>query len=240
MEILYDRMKTAVTGEEADGHIVLQPLPAGAGPALRLPAAPAGHTGQDEGQGRAAFLLHRLDSSFGPLVSQPRRSTLSSGPSSTPSPTSACSAPRSRSSRRPSLPSRPTCSRLPALLFDAPAQAGAARQPRRLRLDRRGQLLQRAGPDGAGRRGASVARSRSASSTVVGSWQAIRSWRDGDNTASLPTPAGGSGPGHAARSSRQPTIGPTLSAAMAITSPGARGRSTRPSRAARHRIGGRS
>jgi transposase len=59
IEILYDRMKTAVTGEDQEGHIVLQPIAAGARQALwlppqSLPAVP----GQNEGQGREALQLH--------------------------------------------------------------------------------------------------------------------------------------------------------------------------------------
>ena len=58
-QILYDRMKTAVIGEDAEWSRRLQSRAARLRPPLRLPAEglPA-VSGQDEGQGRAAVPLH--------------------------------------------------------------------------------------------------------------------------------------------------------------------------------------
>src|ERR1700737_1723826 len=69
-EILYDRMKTAVIGEDADGLVVYNRRPALWLPAPRLPALPA----KNERQGGTAVSLHPRGLLPRRLLSQPRRS----------------------------------------------------------------------------------------------------------------------------------------------------------------------
>ena len=73
-EILYDRMKTAVIGEDPDGLVDLQPRPSRPRAALWLPASrlPA-VSGQDQGQGRASVPLHSRGLLPRRVVPQPRR-----------------------------------------------------------------------------------------------------------------------------------------------------------------------
>ena len=103
-EILYDRMKTAVIGEDADGLVIYNRCPSRPGAALRLPASrlPA-VSGQDQGQGRAAVPLH----SRGLLPGRHRSATSttsmrSSATGSTRSPIPVCTRPPSASSTKPS------------------------------------------------------------------------------------------------------------------------------------------
>ena len=73
-QILYDRMRTAVLGEDAEGHIVYNRALVDFAPPPRLPSQglPA-LPGQDQGQGRAAVPLHPRGLLPRPLVPQPRR-----------------------------------------------------------------------------------------------------------------------------------------------------------------------
>ena len=121
IEILYDRMKTAVTGEDDEGHIVYnRSLLALAKHYGFLPRACRPVPGKDEGQGRAAVQLH-------PPGLLPRRahsaisttSTASSPTGSTRSPTSACTARRSGSSSEAFAAEQPDLQPLPAAPFDA-------------------------------------------------------------------------------------------------------------------------
>ena len=74
IEILYDRMKTAVIAEDDQGHIALQPFAARAGAALSVPAArlPA-LSSQNEGEGRTAVQLYPPGLLCRPPLSQSRR-----------------------------------------------------------------------------------------------------------------------------------------------------------------------
>ena len=144
-EILYDRMKTAVIGEDADGRHRLQPRPDRPGPPLRLPSQslPA-LPGQDQGQGRAAVPLHPRGLLPRPLLPQSRRPQRAScGTGSTRSPTRACTPPPGGSSRRPSPRSSRILRPLPLAPFRCGAEARAADLPRG-HGQRRRQPLQRA------------------------------------------------------------------------------------------------
>ena len=158
IEILYDRMKTAVTGEDGQGHIVynrsLLALAQHYGfHPQRLPAL----SGQDEGQGRATLQLHPPGLLPRPHVPQSRRSERpAAGLARLRSPTSACTARPSGSSRRPSLPSSPSCSPCHATASTRCSSSNAA-SAMRAGLDRR-QLLQRSRSHPACRRGASACR----------------------------------------------------------------------------------
>ncbi len=214
----------------------LQSIPTGASQTLRLlaaclPAVP----GQDEGQGRTAVLVHPPGLLRCPLLPRPRR----------PEPP----APDLARHHRQRPPARHhAANRLGGLrrrearaaaaarrALRRPAQARTARQPRRPRLGRR-QLLQRAGSDAAGGSKCTSCPTRSASSMAAGSWRATRSWRGGDNTASIPIIGREERPGPCG------TVIPTArrSAVVAITSPSAAGRLPSHRRTARHGIGGRS
>ena len=129
IEILYDRMKTAVTGEDDEGHIVYnRSLLALARHYGFQPRACRPYRAKTKGKVERPFSYIRQDFFLGRTFRNldDLNAQLTTG--STPSPTSACTARPSGSSRRPLPPSSPSCSPCRPSLRRA-AQARAPGQP---------------------------------------------------------------------------------------------------------------
>ena len=112
VEVLYDRMRTAVTGEGDEG-IVYKRHAVGLRPPLRLHAQGlSALPRQEQGQGRAPVPLHPPGLLPRPQLPQPRRPEPAAAPvGSTRTPTRACTPPHGVSSLRISPRSAPASSR---------------------------------------------------------------------------------------------------------------------------------
>ena len=103
LEILYDRMKTALTGEDADGHIIYNRSLIALGQHYGFDPRVVGPPGQNQEQGRTAV------SSWLAASAISTTSTPSSTIGSPPSPMCGFTARRSGSLQRPSPPSNWSC-----------------------------------------------------------------------------------------------------------------------------------
>src|SRR5215204_2724808 len=223
IEILYDRMKTAVTGEDDEGHIVYnRSLIALAKHFGFLPRACRPYRAKTKGKVERPFSYIRQDfflgRSFRNLDDLNRQLA-----GSTRSPTSACMARRSGSCRRPSRPRSPTSSRCrqhPSTHSSSSNGASAMTGSSRLAATTTAFPI---GPAASSR--CINFPTSSASSTAAVSWRPIRSWRADGNIGSTRLIV------RVARLAPCATVtsAASSSAAGAITSPGARSPSIRPS-----------
>ena len=161
-EILYDRMKTAVIGEDGRRRHRLQPHAARLRPAITAssPKACRPYRAKTKGKVERPFRYIREDFFLGRHVPQPRRPERPArATGSTPSPTCACTPPPGGSSPKPSPRRSRSCRPLPLGAVRRGAQTGAPRLARGHGLGRR-QSLQRPRRHPAARRRGAHARRR--------------------------------------------------------------------------------
>jgi transposase len=131
IEILYDRRKTAVTGEDDQGHIAYnRSLLALARHYRFQPRACRPYRAKTKGKSsdRSATSAKTSSSAVASVIS--KTSTPSSPTGLIPSPISAFTAPPSGSSPRLSRPSSPSCRCCPSIASMRCSSCGTARQPR--------------------------------------------------------------------------------------------------------------
>ena len=116
IEILYDRMKTAVTGEDDQGHIAYNRSLLALAQHYRFqPRACRPYRAKTKGKVERPFSYIRQDFFLAAASATSRTSTPSSSTGSIPSPMSAFMAPPSASSPRLSRPNSPSCRRCPSI-----------------------------------------------------------------------------------------------------------------------------